>query len=91
VPLLQPAFLVAAQLPLPRQVLIHGHFTVDKVKMSKSLGNVVDPLPLARRYGACALRFFLLAEGRAEFDADFSMGILSSDESIIIAPILAHY
>lgn len=58
-----PAFLMSAGLPLPRQVFGHG-FILAKggEKMSKSLGNVVDPMAMADRYGVDALRYFLLRE-----------------------------
>lgn len=58
-----PAFLMSAGLPLPRQVFGHG-FILAKggEKMSKSLGNVVDPMDMADRYGVDALRYFLLRE-----------------------------
>ncbi len=58
-----PAFLMSAGLPLPRQVFGHGFVLArDGGKMSKSAGNVVDPLALADRYGVDALRYFLLRE-----------------------------
>jgi methionyl-tRNA synthetase len=67
-----PAFLMAADLPLPRRVYSHGWWTVEGQKMSKSLGNVVDPLELARAYGVDALRYFLLREVPFGGDGDFS-------------------
>ena len=57
-----PAFLMSAGLPLPRQVFGHGFLLHRGEKMSKSLGNVVDPIELADRYGVDALRYFLLRE-----------------------------
>ncbi len=58
-----PAFLLSAGLPLPREVFGHGHVLArDGSKMSKSAGNVADPLALAERYGVDALRYFLLRE-----------------------------
>jgi methionyl-tRNA synthetase len=58
-----PAFLMSADLPLPRQVFGHGFVLArDGGKMSKSAGNVVDPMRLAERYGVDALRYFLLSE-----------------------------
>ena len=57
-----PAFLLSAGLPLPRQVFGHGFLLHRGEKMSKSLGNVVDPIELADRYGVDALRYFLLRE-----------------------------
>ena len=58
-----PAFLMSAGLPLPKQVFGHGFLLArGGEKMSKSLGNVVDPIELADRYGVDALRYFLLRE-----------------------------
>jgi methionyl-tRNA synthetase len=67
-----PAFLMAVGLELPKKIVAHSHWTVDKVKMSKSLGNVVDPLQLIDDYGLDASRFFLLHEGGISDDCDFS-------------------
>ncbi|TMJ19156.1 MAG: methionine--tRNA ligase [Alphaproteobacteria bacterium] len=57
-----PAFLMSAGLPLPRQVFGHGFLLHRGEKMSKSLGNVVDPLALAEAFGIDPLRYFLLRE-----------------------------
>ena len=58
-----PAFLMSARLPLPKQVFGHGFLLArGGEKMSKSLGNVVDPIGLAERYGVDALRYFLMRE-----------------------------
>jgi len=67
-----PAMLMSAGLPLPGQVISTGFLTYDGAKMSKSLGNVVDPLDLAARYGSDALRYFLLREVSFGDDGDFS-------------------
>jgi methionyl-tRNA synthetase len=67
-----PAMLMSAGLPLPGQVISTGFLTYDGAKMSKSLGNVVDPLDLAARYGNDALRYFLLREVSFGDDGDFS-------------------
>lgn len=67
-----PAMLMSAGLPLPGQVICTGFLTIDGTKMSKSLGNVVDPLDLAARYGSDALRYFLLREISFGDDGDFS-------------------
>jgi methionyl-tRNA synthetase len=57
-----PALLVAAGLELPRHVFVHGYLLMDGEKMSKSLGNVLDPFAVIERFGADALRFYLLRE-----------------------------
>jgi methionyl-tRNA synthetase len=57
-----PAFLMAADLPLPRQIVVHGFLFNRGEKMSKSLGNVIDPMALADHYGVDALRYFFLRE-----------------------------
>ncbi len=67
-----PTFLMAADLPLPRQVFSHGWWTVDGEKMSKSKGNVVDPGAMVKRYGADPFRYFLLREVPFGLDGDFS-------------------
>lgn len=67
-----PAFLMAAGLPLPTRIFAHGFLTADGAKMSKSLGNVLAPAPLAARYGADALRYFFLREVPFGRDGSFS-------------------
>jgi methionyl-tRNA synthetase len=57
-----PAFLLSAKLALPRQIVVHGFLFNRGEKMSKSVGNVIDPLALAGHYGADQLRYFLLRE-----------------------------
>ena len=72
-----PAFLMSAQLPLPRQVFGHGFLLNRGEKMSKSVGNVADPLALANAFGVDQLRYFLLRE--VSFGQDGSY----SDEAIV--------
>ncbi len=67
-----PAFLLSAGLELPKAVLIHGYYTVNGQKMSKTLGNVYDPIPLLQKYGADPLRYYLLAKTPLFDDGDFS-------------------
>jgi methionyl-tRNA synthetase len=67
-----PAFLMAAGLPVPRRVFAHGWWTNEGQKISKSLGNVIDPLALVDQYGLDAVRFFLLREVPFGNDGDFS-------------------
>lgn len=66
-----PAMLLSAGLPTPRAVYVHGFVTVEGEKMSKSLGNIIDPLELAARYGAEPVRHFLLRELQSGEDGDF--------------------
>ena len=67
-----PALLLSAGLPLPETILVHGFLTVEGQKIGKSLGNAVDPLPLIERYGADALRYYLLRAIPTGADGDFS-------------------
>lgn len=67
-----PAMLMSAGLPLPGQVISTGFLTFNGTKMSKSIGNVVDPLDLVERYGNDGLRYFLLREVSFGDDGDFS-------------------
>ncbi len=67
------AMLMAAGLPTSRKILIHGFITSGGEKMSKSLGNVVDPLAIAKDYGADALRYWLSREMPTFEDGDFTL------------------
>jgi methionyl-tRNA synthetase len=71
-----PAFLMAAMLPLPKQVWAHGWFLMDAAKMSKSKGNVVLPRPIANMLGMDALRYFMLREVVFGQDGNFSYDAL---------------
>ncbi|MDX1988936.1 MAG: methionine--tRNA ligase [Candidatus Obscuribacter sp.] len=66
------AFLLAASLPLPKQIYAHGFITVEGQKISKSLGNVIDPNKLVEEFGADAVRFFLMSGTSFDQDGDFS-------------------
>lgn len=66
------AFLLAAGLPLPEKIYAHGFITVEGQKISKSLGNVIDPNKLVEEFGADAVRFFLFAGTPMDQDGDFS-------------------
>ncbi|HNI58060.1 MAG TPA: methionine--tRNA ligase, partial [Elusimicrobiota bacterium] len=68
-----PAMLMALGLPLPKRVFAHGWWTVEGEKMSKSLGNVVDPHAVVETYGVDAFRYFLLREVPFGSDGDFSL------------------
>jgi methionyl-tRNA synthetase len=67
-----PAFLMAAGLEPPRRVFAHGWWTNEGQKISKSLGNVIDPVTLVERYGLDPVRYFLLREVPFGADGDFS-------------------
>lgn len=67
-----PAFLLSAGLELPKTIFVHGYFTVDGQKMSKTLGNVIDPNDLIQKYGTDALRYYLLSQIPSSDDGDFS-------------------
>jgi methionyl-tRNA synthetase len=71
-----PTMLMAAELPLFRALRVHGYWTRDGAKMSKSLGNVVRPLEMQARYGGDVFRYFLLREMAFGQDADFSEAAL---------------
>jgi methionyl-tRNA synthetase len=71
-----PAFLMAAMLPVPKQVWAHGWFLMDAAKMSKSKGNVVTPRPIASVLGMDALRYYLLRETVFGQDGNFSYDAL---------------
>src|SRR5208337_393980 len=64
--------LMALDIPLPRNIFAHGWWTIDGAKMSKSLGNVVDPNAMADKYGVDAFRYFLFREVPFGLDGDFS-------------------
>ncbi|MBI1975308.1 MAG: methionine--tRNA ligase [Parcubacteria group bacterium] len=66
-----PAMLLSAQLPLPKILLVHGFITSGGQKMSKSIGNVVDPFDFLSRYGTDPVRYFLLREIPTTEDGDF--------------------
>jgi methionyl-tRNA synthetase len=67
-----PGMLLSLGLPLPKIIFVHGFITVSGQKMSKSLGNVIDPFELVEKYGTDAVRYFLLREIPATKDGDFT-------------------
>ncbi len=71
-----PAMLMALELPLPKHLAVHGWITFNGQKMSKSLGNVVDPFILGERYGADAIRYHILREMALGSDSSFSNEIM---------------
>jgi methionyl-tRNA synthetase len=66
-----PAMLLSAGVPLPEKEFVHGYINISGAKMSKTLGNVVDPEDLVHRYGTEATRYFLLRAVHPTRDADF--------------------
>jgi methionyl-tRNA synthetase len=67
-----PAMLKSAGLSIPKELFIHGYVTANKEKISKSLGNVIDPVEQIEKYGVDAVRFYLLKEIPAYGDGDYS-------------------
>ncbi len=67
-----PAMLLSAKLDLPKNIFVHGFINVGGQKMSKSLGNVVDPFELVKKYGVDAVRYYLLREMPSCEDGDFT-------------------
>lgn len=67
-----PSFLLGAGLPLPQTIYVHSHWTVGGKKMSKSLGNVVDPLERLQMFTADGMRYFLLRQGVPDSDCDYT-------------------
>ena len=65
--------LLSAGYELPKKVFAHGFFTIDGVKISKSLGNAIDPVELSAKYGNDTLRYYLLKEIPFGNDGDFSL------------------
>ncbi|CUS24507.1 LAQU0S17e00474g1_1 [Lachancea quebecensis] len=66
-----PSFLMAAGVPLPKKVVVHGHWLSGGIKMSKSIGNVVDPLDMISHYECDPVRWYLLENSHIEADGDF--------------------
>ncbi|OGN05613.1 MAG: methionine--tRNA ligase, partial [Candidatus Yanofskybacteria bacterium RIFCSPHIGHO2_01_FULL_44_22] len=67
-----PAMLLSASLPLPKSIYVHGFITADGEKMSKTIGNVVDPFKMVEKYGSEVVRYYLLREIPSDEDGDFS-------------------
>jgi methionyl-tRNA synthetase len=68
-----PAMLKSAGIPLPKAEFVHGYITVEGEKISKSLGNVIDPFDLVKKYRIDPIRYYLLREIPAYGDGDFSI------------------
>ncbi|KAG0259075.1 methionyl-tRNA synthetase [Mortierella polycephala] len=72
-----PAFLLAAELDLPKKIVAHAHWTQGKMKMSKSIGNVVDPFTAIKEFGVDTIRFYLMNDGGLADDADYSSELVA--------------
>jgi methionyl-tRNA synthetase len=72
-----PAFLMALEVPLPRQLLVHAHWTLGKQKMSKSTGNVVNPFFALERFGLDSMRWYLILSGGITDDADYDNSFIA--------------
>ncbi len=73
-----PAILMAANLPLPKTIFLHGFFTVDGEKMSKTLGNMIDPNELITQFGPDATRYLLLTQYPFGMDGDIQVSRLTT-------------
>lgn len=73
-----PAMLKSAGIAIPHEIFIHGYVTVDGEKISKSLGNVVDPFEVVKKYGTDPARYYLLREIPSTGDGDFSIAKLEA-------------
>jgi len=83
-----PAILLSAGLKLPKTIFVHGYITVEGNKMSKSIGNIVDPFVLIEKYGVDSLRYCLLSEIPTFDDGDFSERVLvEKNNSELVANI----
>lgn len=71
-----PALLLAVQIAPPKRLLSHAHWTMSGKKMSKSLGNVVDPFYAVDRWGVDVMRFFMIHDGGIENDSDYDNAII---------------
>lgn len=78
-----PSFLLSAGLDLPKKLFVHDYITTEGQKMSKTLGNIIDPLEVVKKYGADALRYYLLAKVSPFADGDYSdskiLGVYNAD------------
>jgi methionyl-tRNA synthetase len=67
-----PAMLLSAGLPLPRRIVVHGFITLEGKRISKTTGNVIDPVDLVEEFGADPIRYYLMREVSVGLDGDFS-------------------
>ena len=71
-----PAFLMALDLPLPKRIMTHAHWTMGNQKMSKSIGNVVNPFWAMDRFGVDTMRFFFIHHGGLEDDSNYDNALV---------------
>ncbi|TID14966.1 hypothetical protein CANINC_004637 [Pichia inconspicua] len=79
-----PAFLMAANIQLPKQIFVHGHWLMGGRKMSKSRGNVADPVKISNYYGTDALRLFMMKYSVLDSDGDYNEETLNNLRSEFI-------
>jgi methionyl-tRNA synthetase len=80
-----PAMLLSAGYELPKKIFAHGFFTIDNEKISKSLGNTIDPISLAKEFGTDSLRYYLFKEFPFGNDGDFSLERLKEVYNVDLA------
>ncbi|MCK4264895.1 methionine--tRNA ligase [Candidatus Babeliales bacterium] len=80
-----PAFLMALDLPIPQRLLVHGYILTNGDKMSKSLGNVIDPSELAKEYGTEPIRYYFIRQMSVHQDGKFDIGELENRISADLA------
>jgi methionyl-tRNA synthetase len=78
-----PAFLDSAGFPMPKKIISHGHWIMNGRKMSKSLGNVIDPFELLQQYEPDPIRYYLIRDGRLDHDCEFSHDSLNARLSFL--------
>ncbi|OAQ33816.1 hypothetical protein K457DRAFT_122258 [Linnemannia elongata AG-77] len=80
-----PAFLMAADIAVPKKIVAHAHWTQGKMKMSKSIGNVVDPFTAMEEFGTDTIRFYLMNDGGLVDDADYSSELVAGRYKKLLA------
>jgi len=85
-----PAMLLSANLALPKGILVFGFLTIDGQKISKSLGNVIDPIQLSQQYGIDTIRYYLISEIPTYQDGDFSIAKLKARYTSDLANVLGN-
>ncbi|KAF9917856.1 methionyl-tRNA synthetase [Linnemannia zychae] len=80
-----PAFLMAAGLAIPKKIVAHAHWTQSKMKMSKSIGNVVDPFKAMEEFGTDTIRFYLMNDAGLVDDSDYSSELVAARYKKLLA------